>query len=132
MVLAFRGRRRRRRSAGIEAAGVVAAAGAALAATRLWMRRRPPADPTRRVRSVLHRTFPFGGADPVAKLIDDGRGALPPDRGRLFDVDGIPADDAIRAAADPASDGTSGPAAENALGPATGGTPGPGASPAST
>jgi hypothetical protein len=80
----------------------------------------------------IRRMVPFGTGDPVASLIEDGRTTGEPgdrtaDRRRLFDVDGVPADDAIRAAADPASDGTSGPAAENALGPATGGTPGPGA-----
>lgn len=78
--------------------------------------------------SRWRRALALGRGDPVADLIDDGREAPPPDRGRLFDVDGVPADDAIRAAADPASDGASGPAADNALGPATGGTPGPGES----
>jgi hypothetical protein len=83
----------------------------------------------RRWRTALRRTLPFRG-DPVGHLIEGGDGppSPPPRGGRLFDLDGRPADDAIRAAADPGSDGTSGPAADNALGPATGGTPGPGAS----
>src|SRR5262249_39243592 len=112
MVLAFHGHRRSRRPARIEAAsiemaGVVAAAGVAFAATRLWMRRPSPPDPDRRARSVLRPTFPFGSGDPVTNLIGDGRDAPPAERGRLFDVDGVPADDATRASADPASDGTS-------------------------